>query len=69
MNDPKELGFSPIPSHETTARNIPDRVIRFPAPKTSPVEPDDILPRWQHLLPKRWMRRVIIQGKQFWLPG
>lgn len=54
---------------EMTVQSDSALVIRFPAPKISPAELDDILPRWQRLFPQKWKRRVIIQGRQFWLPG
>ena len=43
------------------------RAIRFPAPAERPTSKGH-LPRLRDLLARRW-RRVVIQGRHYWLPG
>ena len=58
-----------LDAEEMTVQSDSALVIRFPAPKTVALQPNDVWPRWQRLFPQKWKRRVIIQGKHFWLPG
>jgi hypothetical protein len=43
--------------------------VRFPLPAAERRPADDELPRLSCLLPRRWRRRVVIQGQRYWLPG
>jgi hypothetical protein len=45
----------PKPPAQPIQENIP--VVRFPL--------DERRPHWKDLLPRRWRRRVVIQGRQF----
>jgi len=43
--------------------------VRFPLPAAARRPGGDELPRLSRLLPRRWRRRVVIQGQRYWLPG
>lgn len=46
-----------------------DLGVSFPPPTKVAHSSRDWLPCLDELLPRRWRRRVVIQGQQFWLPG
>jgi hypothetical protein len=60
----RELHSQPLPG----AKKPETLAVRFPAfcPQESPKR---LLPRFSDLFPRRWRRRVVIQGQRFWLPG
>ena len=43
--------------------------VRFPLPANGPGPAASAPRRLSALLPRRWRRRVVIQGQRFWLPG
>ena len=43
--------------------------VRFPLPANGRRPPNGQPPRLSDLLPRRWRRRVVIQGQRYWLPG
>lgn len=43
--------------------------VRFPLPPAARQPAKRPLPRLSDLLPRRWRRRVVIQGQQYWRPG
>lgn len=43
--------------------------VRFPVPTTAQRLTSEPWTRLGKFLPLRWRRRVVIQGKRFWLPG
>jgi hypothetical protein len=57
----------PQPAPKSTGHN--SLAVRFPRP----ADPQHVAvgPRLSlgDLLPRRWRRRVVIQGQSFWLPG
>jgi hypothetical protein len=44
-------------------------VVRFPLPTSQRPAAEKAHPRLGDLLPRRWRRRVVIQGQRFWIPG
>jgi hypothetical protein len=47
----------------------PELAVRFPLPGDAGRGSSSRLPNLGHLFPRRWRRRVVIQGQRFWLPG
>ena len=43
--------------------------VRFPLPPDVRKPSNGPLLRLSDLLPRRWRRRVVIQGQHYWLPG
>ena len=43
--------------------------VRFPLPAAQRPTAEKQRPRLGDLLPRRWRRRVVIQGQRFWMPG
>jgi hypothetical protein len=43
--------------------------IRFPLPPDARQPSNGPMPRLSDLLPRRWRRRVVIQGQHYWRPG
>ena len=43
--------------------------VRFPLPSDAQRPSNGSLPRLSDLLPRRWRRRVVIQGQHYWRPG
>ena len=43
--------------------------VRFPLPPDARQATNGSPPRLIDLLPRRWRRRVVIQGRRYWLPG
>ena len=43
--------------------------VRFPLPPAARQPAKGPLPRLSDLLPRRWRRRVVIQGQHYWRPG
>jgi hypothetical protein len=43
--------------------------VRFPLPPDARKPSKGPLPRLSDLLPRRWRRRVVIQGQHYWRPS
>jgi hypothetical protein len=63
MNDSPQSGL--LEKHE----NGESLAVRFPLPPDARQPANGPLPRLSDLLPRRWRRRVVIQGQHYWLPG
>lgn len=62
--------MKPPPQHEPSIRGIAGEpsMVRFPLPSDGQRSSQKLLTRLGARLPRRWLRRVVIQGQQFWLP-
>ena len=49
--------------------NIESLIVRFPSAAGPRQTGKATRTRWKGLVPKRWRRQVVINGRRFWLPG
>jgi hypothetical protein len=63
--------MKPSPRKEPSTHWIDGKtsMVRFPLPCEGQDSSQKLLLRLGTLLPRRWRRRVVIQGQQFWLPS
>lgn len=55
----------PPPQQPSRLKSDDSLVVRFPAPVTDGRAANRKRPHWKDLLPRRWRRRVVIQGHRF----
>lgn len=62
--------MKPLPQQEPSTHwiNGETSMVRFPQPSDGQHSSQKLLTRLGALLLRRWRRRVVIQGQQFWLP-